>query len=189
MNPKLLKFKKMLSMGIPPPAVRQKMIMAEISQTEINAFFGESSSDNNTNNDGTKVSKPKPMNPKLLKFKKMLSMGIPAPAVRQKMIMAQISAADIGDLFDSDGNGTISNASSITTTPKPKSNLMKLHWDKMEEVPEDSVWANVNGSTADTNKDDNIARLKQLFAKTGNTKKANGKGHGRNSGEKKTFVY
>lgn len=183
MNPKLLKFKKMLSMGIPPPAVRQKMIMAEISQTEINAFFGESSS--NTNKDGTKVSKPKPMNPKLLKFKKMLSMGIPAPAVRQKMMMAQISAADISDFFDSDGNGTISNASSITTTPKPKSNLMKLHWDKMEEVPEDSVWANVNGSTADTNKDDNIARLKQLFAKTSNTKKGNGKGHGRNSGEKK----
>ena len=41
---KLAKFKKMLSMGIPPPAVRQKMIMAEISQADINAFFGN---DNN----------------------------------------------------------------------------------------------------------------------------------------------
>ena len=61
---------------------------------------------------------------------------------------------------------------------KPKSNLMKLHWDKMEEVPDDSVWANVQGQFAsdDSKKNDNIAKLKKLFTKqTAKSRKASGK--------------
>ena len=37
----LAKCKKMLSMGIPAPAVRQKMIMAEIPEADITSFFSE----------------------------------------------------------------------------------------------------------------------------------------------------
>ena len=110
--------------------------------------------------------------PKLAKFKKMLSMGVPEPAVRQKMMMAQVSPATV-DLFFNKAT-----TAAAGSPKKPKSNLMKLHWDKMEEVPDDSVWANVQGQFAsdDSKKNDNIAKLKKLFTKqTAKSRKASGK--------------
>ena len=152
-------------MGIPKAAIRQKMIMDSIPEADINDFFGDKSSNCSQPSNGRKGSlAPKQINPALKKFEKMLSMGIPKPAVKQKMVMAQISEAEIAAFFGNINGGQAAPAQR-PVVKKPKSNLMKLHWEKMEKVPESSVWANVNQVETNTSKDNNIAKLKRLFAK------------------------
>ena len=135
-------------MGIPAPAVRQKMIMANISEAdvllsqlgkvrklkrkstiqnyknltkcyrwgsqssnqakddngfnpeaEINDFFGDNLSNGSQPSSGRKESlAPKQINP-ALKSLKMLS-GYPKPTVKQKMVMAQISEAEIAAFLE-----------------------------------------------------------------------------------------
>ena len=182
-NPKLQKFKKMLSMGIPKAAIRQKMIMDSIPEAEIDDFFGDKPKIHiRSGNKGAAAREQ--TNPALKKFKKMLSMGIPEPAVKQKMVMAQISDADIAAFFGNINGGQAALAQK-TAAKKPKSNLMKLHWEKMEKVPESSVWANVNQVETNTSKDNNIAKLKRLFAKNVPKAKASANGKGKSASGKK----
>ena len=55
------------------------------------------------------------------------------------MMMAQIPPDILALFFNNPSTRS-------TNSPKKlKSNLMKLHWEKIDEVPEESVWANVQG--------------------------------------------
>lgn len=199
LGPELDKFKKMLAMGIPPPAVRQKMIMAQISSEKISAVLGGSTQGGDSkpkrpppklNLTGVSVTAaPQPkmsLGPEFDKFKKMLGMGIPAPAVRQKMMMAQLPTGQIDAFFANVGGGTDLPPGSTGDKPKntkPKSNMTNLHWDKIETIPESSIWATVTDvQNSPTAKTKNIERLKNLFTKSSGRKSdAKGKGSANDS--------
>jgi hypothetical protein len=99
----VVQYKKMLAVGLPPDAVRHKMTLEGVQEHVVAAVLGEAI---------TKVSKPSAPEPEsskiseedeklVTKYKKMLKTGIPAGAVRHKMMLegveASVVAAVLGD--------------------------------------------------------------------------------------------
>ena len=127
------KYQKLLKIKMPPEAVRHKMISDNVSDKIIGLVFGcETSKVKGTNQrQGTQIL-TKEEESTVMKYKKMLKVGMPPEAVRHSMTKEKIDQHLVKRVFD--------NASSPSKpTPflkKRKSKLLALHWTplKSEEL-------------------------------------------------------
>ena len=104
------KYKKMLAVGLPPPAVRQKMNLKGAPANVVAAVLGDDN--NKTASNETESSAPKAKTrdmseeeEKLVsKYKKMLMVGIPPDAVRHKMVTEGIELKVVAAVLGDDHN-------------------------------------------------------------------------------------
>jgi len=101
-----LKYKKMVQAGVPPMAVRHKMLADGIPETEIE-FFLRPESDQSGEYDVYVVEKSSSGasdagNARSQKYKKMLQAGVPLMAVRHKMVADGIPDTEIDRVLHSD---------------------------------------------------------------------------------------
>eukprot|EP00940_MAST-03C_sp_MAST-3C-sp2_P001204 g1204.t1 len=172
-NPKFRTFVQMGRMGLPEGAIRQKMRMAKLDETEIERFFSRGRQKESFEGaEGKRRWEDKMIadDAALKPFVRMKRMGIPEGAVRQKMLMAKIDVTKI-DYFFSYGRSR-SQSSSVANANVSK--MRKLHWDTIpEERMQRTMWA--TGSSDDKNDEilakDDLETLNMLFSITSKPKK------------------
>lgn len=115
-GPDISKFRKLLSMGAPLPAVKAKMMQAGLDPALLDQKVGftEPSASPATPEvaaaASATTSEETPQGPDISKFKKLLSMGAPLPAVKAKMVQAGLDPA----LLD----GPLPTPSRVAAAPK-----------------------------------------------------------------------
>ena len=119
------KFRKMLKMGLPEDAVRQKMVAEGLSQRVITAVVGGEvvapSPSTTETSDPAKLSDEEEATAS--RFRKMLSMGLPGDAVKHKMVVEGIDSKIITAVFHEESQSSRAPDSSSTTSPKDQSSL------------------------------------------------------------------
>ena len=97
---KLDQFTNFLKRGMPPRAVREKMLKARIPLKEIDLFFRRhAASKMKEQRANVQEIGSNSINPRLKPFLKMIQAGVPAPGVRQKMIMGRVPPQEIEKFF------------------------------------------------------------------------------------------
>ena len=91
LEPRLAKYAKQLKMGVPAPAVENKMLAEGCSKADTDAVFERKVA---------KKSGPAPLEPRLAKYAKQLKMGVPPAAVEAKMLAEGCSRADEDAVFE-----------------------------------------------------------------------------------------
>lgn len=173
-DPTYAKYFKMLKMGLPEGAVRQKMKTDGVNERALD-LGGEAlvSELNPPGSDGKLQD-----DPVYSKYFKMLKMGLPEGAVRQKMMQDDVNVralelgpdATVAQLLS--GNA----ASSVTkAVVKPKRARKKLHWQPISEarlssINQQTIWE--DDEDEDVSFDVDMAELEALFFASSNTDSA-----------------
>ena len=166
------KYRKMLSLGIPPDAVHHSMVKDQVSEKIVTAVLGNS-------REGTsKMTAPPAIQPApdrkdkqtltqdeesiASHYRKLLKSQVPRTAVQSRMeregVSEKIMKAVLGSIDVRDAESKASCGGGSTG-----SNLINLHWNAMEAVPAGSVWE-TNKNTAEPESID-INKLVELFQK------------------------
>jgi hypothetical protein len=149
------KYRKMLQAGVPPMAVRHKMVADGLPETEIESIFepenkpGKSSIDESAEN-GELVHK----------YRAMLKAGVPPQAVEHKMVQDGVDKNLIGGVVGGDRVDSLARHAALSA-----SKLMTLHWTPLGLSKKDlgkSVWGSGEAWTVPSLE---MARLEELFTK------------------------
>ena len=100
----VLRYKKMLSVGLPPDVVRNKMNLEGTSANVVTAVLGKTTAEAGESAEPIleKEGKSEEIEKLVSKYKKMLAMGIPADAVRHKMTLEGVEQNVITAVLDAD---------------------------------------------------------------------------------------
>jgi len=164
-HPKYEKFFKMLKVGLPIPVVKNKMQMEGVDPTFIEKDPNELIPLEEDNKEEVpKV--PAAEHPNYAKFFKMLKVGIPPEVIKGKMALEKLDPS----ILDSDPtalipledipNSSKGNVSKIP--PKPIQRKKKLHWKAINQVNENSLWADANDIDIDLDEEE----FNKLFVET-----------------------
>ncbi|CAH0475261.1 unnamed protein product [Peronospora belbahrii] len=179
-DPIYAKFFKMLKMGIPKGAVHQKMKSEGIDERALDLGGNALVSDLVAPRNDVRLQD----DPVYAKYFKMLKMGLPEGAVRQKMATDNIDvrALELGpdatvSLLDSDGNAKGAKDAAV----KPERIRKKLHWqaiseERLSNVKQQTIWEDEDD---DVDFDMDMDELEALFftnQNTGNVKKSSLRG-------------
>ncbi|RLN91148.1 hypothetical protein BBJ28_00020992 [Nothophytophthora sp. Chile5] len=170
-DPTYAKFFKMLKMGLPEGAVRQKMKTEGVDERALDLGGDALLSELTGRANDVKLQD----DPTYAKYFKMLKMGLPEGAVRQKMLTENVDPralelgpdATVSQLSPSDDAKPSAKASAA----KPKRARKKLHW---QPIAEDRL-SNVNQQTIWEDEDDDVEfemdmdELEALFFANSNT--------------------
>ncbi|CEG36489.1 formin-homology 2 domain-containing protein [Plasmopara halstedii] len=152
-DPKYAKFFKMLQMGLPEGAVRQKMKAESIDERALD--IGGNGLVSELLRFATSVKLQD--DPIYSKYFKMLKMGLPDGAVRQKMMTEHVDvrALELGpDAFVSQLSSCKNfDASTVPVVPKVRHARKKLHW---QAISEDRL-SNLNQQTIWEDEDDDVS--------------------------------
>ncbi|KAF1789592.1 Tensin phosphatase, lipid phosphatase domain [Phytophthora cactorum] len=202
-DPKYAKFFKMLQMGLPEGAVRQKMQVDGVDERALDlggdAMMGlpEGAVRQNMKTDGVderaldlggdalvseltaqKNDVKLQDDPVYSKYFKMLKMGLPEGAVRQKMATESVDvrALELGpDATVSQlSSGVDANAAAKVAVAKPKRARKKLHWqaiseDRLSNLNQQTIWEDEDD---DVDFDVDMDELEALFFANQNTNSA-----------------
>ncbi|EGZ07092.1 hypothetical protein PHYSODRAFT_565908 [Phytophthora sojae] len=178
-DPTYAKYFKMLKMGLPEGAVRQKMKTEGVDERALDlggdAFVSELTPSNND----VKLQD----DPVYSKYFKMLKMGLPEGAVKQKMVTenADVRALELGPDATvtqlTSGGETKERAAAV----KPKRPRKKLHWqpiseDRLSNLNQQTIWEDEDD---DVDFDMDMDELEALFfanQNTGSGKKSSSRG-------------
>ena len=197
-DPDLAKFVKQAKMGVPPPAIANKMISEGIHPNKINDFrrtFGlpveaerapdDEESEEEEKEEPVLTKEELAADPDLTKFVKQAKMGVPPPAIVNKM-RGEGVAADKVEKFER----TFGLAVAKTKKKKPLPSMQrrttvkmqKVHWNAVDESKlQGSVW----GQDEEELGKDDIQGLEGLF---GEAKLGSPKGGAKGGGAKKAPV-
>ena len=153
-DPKYSKYFKMLSVGVPPGSVYNKMASDGMSEGDINIF---KLANGDPSAKAAAADKPQLLvvdkealkqDPKFSKYFKMLSVGVPAGSIYGKMAADGLSEADVNTFKAANGEavqvgGGGGGKPAVSPVGKPAVPLLKIHWDSFQadSVSENSVWA------------------------------------------------
>ncbi|KAG7382209.1 hypothetical protein PHYPSEUDO_005137 [Phytophthora pseudosyringae] len=151
-DPSYAKYFKMLKMGLQEGAVRQKMKTDGIDERALDLGGEALVSELTAPKNGAKLQD----DPVYSKYFKMLKMGLPKGAVKQKMLSENVDVralelgpdATVSQLFPSGDN----EAAAKAVAAKPKRARKKLHW---QPISEDRL-SNVNQQTIWEDEDDDV---------------------------------
>ena len=202
-NPKLVKYFKMLKMGIPLPAVKNKMRQENCSESEIASLSGGNSSkpSNATPqiSQGARLHRIAPEQlQKLAKYEKMKKARIPKHAILRTMlndgVTEKLANAFLGNSGNGSNGGTNTKGTNRNTgPPKKSSGMVKLHWKKMDasQLGNDSIWSPSKMVGIDQNEKSHKIdekeknELKKMFTSTKSKNKTNKNKASNNSGATK----
>ncbi|KAG7398599.1 hypothetical protein PHYBOEH_010754 [Phytophthora boehmeriae] len=177
-DPKYAKYFKMLKMGLPVGAVRQKMKTDGIDERALDLGGDALVSELNSPSCNVKLQD----DPIYAKYFKMLRMGLPEGAVRQKMAKdnADTHALDLGPdatISQLDGAKPATRAAVL----KPKRARKKLHWqpiseDRLSNIKQQTIWEDENDDVAFDMDMDELEALFFANQNNGSMKKTSVKG-------------
>ena len=199
-DPKYQPYLKMLKMGIPPPAVKHKMVKDGINPDilDMDPTKPPVASEKSQYADGPAIKDDPTFRPYL----KMLKMGVPPPAVKQKMIK---DGLDPGILDMDFAKPPLVRSGTLAPAKKPRRKrrqTKKLHWDALPEdrLHSNTIWASeTNGIGGTEDGSDKMvfgaeimSEMESLFVKSNDTpsprsrhrKRLLGKRQGTKSGDK-----
>ena len=164
----LKSFQDLLHKGVPPLAVREKMLHARIPLKEIDQFFRRyAASANRKNIPNSNGSTGVTINPRLQPFLKMVRAGVPYPTVRQKMIMGRVPPQEINNFFfraldhhvdfeRSDLGGQAEKKHTpLSSSTKARD---RKHWDGKRKDPATGRWYFYNKKSRETMWEDEISK-------------------------------
>jgi hypothetical protein len=149
-DPTLVKYAKMLKMGIPPPAVKQKMVADGVDPIKIQNFFMDSADDEKpaaADDKKEKAPLSAAKDPRFAKYAKMLKLGIDQSAVKQRMVQDGLSPDDV-DKFLGGAAPTVEKKAEDEVNPfhknatilVPSKRMLALHWKKLGRPRVESTW-------------------------------------------------
>ncbi|KAG6970314.1 hypothetical protein JG688_00004915 [Phytophthora aleatoria] len=173
-DPTYAKYFKMLKMGLPEGAVRQKMKTEGVDERALDLGGDALVSELTAQNNDVKLQD----DPVYSKYFKMLKMGLPEGAVRQKMATESVDvrALELGpDATVSQlSSGVDANAAAKVAVAKPKRARKKLHWqaiseDRLSNLNQQTIWEDEDD---DVDFDVDMDELEALFFANQNTNSA-----------------
>ncbi|KAG3004570.1 hypothetical protein PC128_g20601 [Phytophthora cactorum] len=173
-DPTYAKYFKMLRMGLPEGAVRQNMKTDGVDERALDLGGDALVSELTAQKNDVKLQD----DPVYSKYFKMLKMGLPEGAVRQKMATESVDvrALELGpDATVSQlSSGVDANAAAKVAVAKPKRARKKLHWqaiseDRLSNLNQQTIWEDEDD---DVDFDVDMDELEALFFANQNTNSA-----------------
>ncbi|KAE9010230.1 hypothetical protein PR003_g15269 [Phytophthora rubi] len=178
-DPTYAKYFKMLKMGLPEGAVRQKMKSEGVDERALDLGGDALVSELTLSKDDVKLQD----DPVYSKYFKMLKMGLPEGAVKQKMLTenADVRALELGPDATVSKLTSSGDAKARATAVKPKRPRKKLHWqpiseDRLSNLNQQTIWEDEDD---DADFDMDMDELEALFfanQNTGSAKKNSSRG-------------
>uniref|UniRef100_H3H2R5 FH2 domain-containing protein n=1 Tax=Phytophthora ramorum TaxID=164328 RepID=H3H2R5_PHYRM len=168
-DPTYAKYFKMLKMGLPEGAVRQKMKSEGVDERALDLGGDALVSDLAAPENDMKLQD----DPVYAKYFKMLKMGLPEGAVRQKMVTESVDvrALELGPDATVSQLTSGGNAKTSAAVVKPKRPRKKLHWqaiseDRLSNLNQQTIW---HDEDEDVDFDVDMDELEALFFSNQNT--------------------
>ena len=162
----LKSFQELLHKGVPPLAVREKMLNARIPLKEIDQFFRRYAASANRKNIPNPNVNLGAINPRLQPFLKMVRAGVPYPTVRQKMIMGRVPPQEINNFFRALDHHVDFERSDLGGQAEKKHTPLssstkardRKHWDGKRKDPATGRWYFYNKKSRETMWEDEISK-------------------------------
>ncbi|KAG6578254.1 formin-homology 2 domain-containing protein [Phytophthora cinnamomi] len=168
-DPTYAKYFKMLKMGLPEGAVRQKMKSEGVDEHALDLGGDALVSELTSSQNDVKLQD----DPVYSKYFKMLKMGLPEGAVKQKMVTenADVRALELGPDATVSQLSSTGDAKTRPAVAKPKRPRKKLHWqpiseDRLSNLNQQTIWEDEDD---DVDFDMDMDELEALFFANQNT--------------------
>jgi hypothetical protein len=137
----VVKYRKMLKMGIPADGVRHKMTKDGVDSKIVDAVFVVEEGKNISCEDPLNAALSKEQEERVVKYRKMLQMGIPANGVRHKMTKDGVDSKIVDAVFVFEEGKNISCEDPLNTALSKEEEELVVKYQKMLQmgIPADGV--------------------------------------------------